>query len=209
MFEFFAYGEPDPETVGCLANVLRANNYELRPMLRNLFLSEEFYSEKSLGTQIKCPVQLAVGTLHDLGVKRLARYDVLDNAVREMGQDLLEPPDVKGWRYGRTWISTSRLFVRYNSVAELVKNAPQPDRAGVDLVQILQRGGCDTPAAVVDFLVKACLVKPLADDEREALVASLAKLPPCAEWDQRRDETNQVLRQLLILILSTPEHQLT
>lgn len=209
LFEFFAHAEPEPEAVDRLASVLRANNYELRPMLRNLFLSEQFYSEKALGTQIKCPVQLVIGTLHDLGIKKLTRYDTLDNAIREMGQDLLEPPDVKGWRYGRTWISTSRLFSRYNLMAELVKSAPQPNGAGVDLVGILEQSGCNAPDTAVDYLIKACLVKRLSDEDREALVASLAKLPPCGEWKDRREEVNQLLQQVLILILSTPENQLS
>ncbi len=209
LHEFFAYHDPDPETVDHLATVLRTNGYELKPMLRNLFLSEEFYSEKAMGTQIKCPVQVVVGTLRDLGVKQLARYDGLDGAIRDMGQDLLEPPDVKGWRYGRTWISTGSLFSRYNSVADLIKAAPQPSGGGVDLVGVLETGGCNTPAEAVDYLVKACLDKPLADQARQELVATLATLPPRAEWNNRREEANQMLRQLLILILSTPEYQLT
>lgn len=178
-------------------------------MLRNLFLSEEFYSDRSRGTQIKCPVQLVVGTLHDLGVKKLARYDMLDHAIREMGQDLLEPPDVKGWRYGRTWISTSRLFLRYNLLADLIHNAPRPDGAGVDLVQVLESGGCNTPPEIVEYLAKTCLNAPLSAEERDTLVASLSQLPPRAEWGKRRDEANRTLRQLLILLLSTPEFQLT
>jgi uncharacterized protein (DUF1800 family) len=56
-----------------------------------------------------------------------------------MGMELLEPPDVKGWRYGRPWIDSQRLFVRYNAVASLIDAVGQE---GVDLVSLLQAAGC-------------------------------------------------------------------
>ncbi len=110
LFAFFAYDNPSPETVDRLAFVLRNNQSELAPMLKNLFLSEEFYSDRSLGTQIKSPVQLVVGMLRDLGVKDLTDTGALDAALSNMGQQLLEPPDVKGWREGRSWVNANRVL---------------------------------------------------------------------------------------------------
>jgi hypothetical protein len=69
MFIFFAHDNPSIDTIEALANVLRVNNYELSPMLENLFLSEEFYSDRARGTQVKGPVQLVVGLHRDLGLK--------------------------------------------------------------------------------------------------------------------------------------------
>ncbi|MCP5110778.1 MAG: DUF1800 domain-containing protein, partial [bacterium] len=126
LFEFFAHQEPADETVEKLAAVLRAGDYELRPMLKNLFQSEAFYSEEAMGTKIKSPVQLVAGMMRDLGVKGISDYAQLDTAVGAMGQKLLEPPDVKGWRRGRSWISANRMFARYNSSAELLHLAVEP-----------------------------------------------------------------------------------
>jgi hypothetical protein len=37
-----------------------------------------------------------------------------------MGQDLFQPPNVKGWDGGRSWINTSTLFVRQNLAVYLL-----------------------------------------------------------------------------------------
>ena len=191
LFEYFACLNPEEETVDRLATVLRRHNYELEPMLRNLFLSEEFYSERVTGCQIKSPVELVVGTLRDLGVDQVTNYSALEGAIRQMGQQLLEPPDVKGWRYGRTWISSSRLFVRYNSVAELINSVPQPGGKGVDGVAILEASGCKTSAELVDYLAKRCLMKPLTQDKRTELIDFLGELPQKTNWTKQRDEFNE------------------
>jgi hypothetical protein len=209
LFEYFVYDNPSAETVDGMSNVLRRNGYELKPMLKNLFLSEEFYGPKAMGTQIKNPVQLVVGMLRDLGVKEVTDCGAVDGALRAMGQELLEPPDVKGWREGRSWINANRVFLRYNSVADLVRTVPQRGRSGIDVVELVQPSGCKNAAEVVDFLVKACLVTPISDEKRKELIQFLGDLPAPDEWTSQRDQINARLQSLLGLLLSIPEYQLT
>ena len=40
-----------------------------------------------------------------------------------MGQELLQPPNVKGWDGGATWINTATLYKRYNTVAAMIKGS--------------------------------------------------------------------------------------
>lgn len=211
LFEYFACMEPEPATVEALASVLQARNYELEPMLRNLFLSEEFYSPRCTGSLIKSPVQLVVGMLRDSGVSHMSGYGGVDASVQQMGQQLFEPPDVKGWRYGRSWISSNRLFVRYNAVADLIRTVPRAGAnagPGLDIVALLEGGGCPAGAAAVDYLARACLMRPLPADKRAELTAFLGELPPAAEWAKQRAALNAKLQGLLVLMLSTPEYQL-
>jgi hypothetical protein len=234
LFEYFAYTDPDDSTIDQLATVLRSRDYALEPMLKNLFLSEEFYSSRALGNQIKSPVELAVGLLRDLGAKPTAvpepldtplpkrdgddrerrmhplnSYAALDIAIEQMGMRLLEPPDVKGWRYGRTWISSQRLFVRYNAVAELLTAiAGAEGEAGIDLVGPLLAAGCQSSGEAVDCLARTCLMRPLAADKRAELMSHLGDLPHCGEWVKRRGEVNSRLRAVLVLLLSMPEYQM-
>jgi|TARA_B100000959_G_scaffold22234_1_gene21491 hypothetical protein len=209
LFEYFAHQDPAGETIEKLATVLRKSDYELRPMLKNLFQSEAFYGEGAMGTKIKSPVQLVAGMMRDLGVKDITDYGQLNAAVEAMGQKLLEPPDVKGWRRGRSWISANRMFSRYNSSAKLMQMAVDPDRKqAVDVARRLERDGCQDPSEVVDHLVVACFVKPLNDEQRRKLCQSLGKLPPPPEWAKQRDSINAKLRDLLVLMVSTPEYQM-
>lgn len=210
LFEYFAHGDPSTEVIERLAGVLRARNYDLDPMLKNLFLSQEFYSPRAMGHQIKSPVELVAGLLRDTGVKQVANYATIDAALQKMGMTLLEPPDVKGWRYGRTWINSQRVFVRYNAVADLIRTVSQDGGArGVDLVGFVLAADCEDAAEALDYLAKACLVRPLNETKRQELLTHLGELPPCGDWAKQRAAVNDKLRSILVLMLSTPEFQMT
>jgi uncharacterized protein (DUF1800 family) len=107
------------QAVDDLTSTLLSARYNLKPMLRELFLSEHFYHPRVMGEQIKSPVQLIVGAMRTLGTP-LRDAGVLLDALDLMGQDLLFPPSVKGWDGGRSWINTSTLYVRQNILAFLL-----------------------------------------------------------------------------------------
>jgi uncharacterized protein (DUF1800 family) len=208
LFESFAYQNPGDETVESLARVLRDAEYELAPVLKNLFLSEEFYSSKAIGTQVKSPVELVVGTLRNLGIKQLANPAPLDKALQEMGQELFEPPDVKGWRGGRSWINSSRLLVRYNTVTDLVRDVHQGGKqTGVDVMALLEGAQHETPSDIVNSLGQLCLARPLGESKHQELVACLDDLPPFPQWAKQHDQVNRRLQDVLVLLTSLPEYQ--
>ena len=123
LWEFFVYEDPPLELVDGLAKVLRRHNYALRPMLRTMFMSKEFYSARSMGQQVKSPVQLVVEMVHKFGMEP-PPYAVMMEATAAMGQDLFSPPNVKGWDGGRAWINTSTLVERYSLAAALATAEP-------------------------------------------------------------------------------------
>ncbi len=210
LFVYFAHETPDDATIDRLARVLRTSNYEISEMLENLFLSDEFYSPKSVATQIKSPAQLLVGTMRSLGIKD-ANYGYMDQVIRNMGQELLEPPNVKGWDGGRTWIDANRIFHRYNAVSDLVETVARPgNQKGVDVIGTLLAGkSFQNPAEVVDFLAGGCLLAPMSAEKRQSLINFVSTLPPCADWANRKDEVNAKLTALLVMMMSSPEYQLT
>jgi hypothetical protein len=200
LFIFFAYEDPEPVVVDQLAHVLRTSGYDLRPMLKNLFLSEQFYSERAMGTHIKGPVELAVGAIRDLGIKNV-NYAVVDSAVIQMGQYLYEPPNVAGWNENRAWVNAELILTRYNQIANLVE---QPN---VDVVALLEGKGLQTPLDIVNHLAKTCLVVQPSEEKCHDLAAFLGDLPPAAEWGANREAINAKLRAVLALMMSTPESQ--
>lgn len=122
LWKFFAYDDPEPEIVAGLAATLRKNNYELAPMLKLLFLSQAFYSERAVGTQIKCPAQLLVSLCLDLRIDPLPVIQV-NEAMQALGQELFYPPNVRGWPGGREWANANTLTLRYNLPVALVMAA--------------------------------------------------------------------------------------
>lgn len=208
-FVFFGHENPSDETVSRLAAILKGHQYDLGPMLKNLFMSEEFYSDETIASQIKSPVQLMVGTLRDLGIKEVS-FSTLGSAVAAMGQELYGPPNVKGWEGGQFWVNANRIFVRYNGVADLVENIAVPNQPrGLDIVGALEGKKIDTPEQVVQFLAKSCFVQSLSEDKQKVLTEQVASLPPRSEWENQRSQVNAKLRMLLVLMMSMPEYQCT
>ena len=107
----FVSPEPDAAQVAQLASKWRAANYEMKPLLRAMFLSEPFWSYANRGVLVKSPVDLVVGSLRQF---RFAVEDPAPFAVilRQLGQDLFAPPNVKGWPVGDAWLNTTTLLAR-------------------------------------------------------------------------------------------------
>jgi len=200
LFRFFAHDNPDSDTIEKMSGALRAYQYELRPMLRNFFQSEEFYSSRSMGNHIKSPVELVIGAIRTLKLAKQVDYGAIDSTVSDMGQRVFEPPNVAGWEGGRAWIDASSLLLRYNALSNLVDQA--------DLVAWLERSGTTDGAVVVDHLARAFLCVPLSDAKRKELIAFLGELPPPDKWASQRDALNGRLRAVLIALVSLPEYQL-
>ena len=68
-------------------------------MLRTLFLSDYFRSEKARYARVKGPVELLVGAIRQAGSYRSPTLGVHQLAYQGfyMGQGLLQPPSVEGW----------------------------------------------------------------------------------------------------------------
>ena len=122
LWNFFAYENPEAGVVKGLSETLRDNDFELRPMLTQLFLSKAFYSDKAMGTQIKSPAQFMVRLAEDLGYQQ-PPYSQMARSMRELGQDLFYPPNVKGWDGNRAWINANSLLIRYNTPPVLANAA--------------------------------------------------------------------------------------
>ena len=103
-----------------LAAVLRDANYELKPLLRAIFLSRDFYSPPSVGTHIKSPVQLAISTYRKLGITEMPGIPDFNEATTALGQTLFWPPTVAGWARGRAWITPGLLLERGNFVRDVL-----------------------------------------------------------------------------------------
>ncbi len=225
LFTYFVQEELEGPVIEQLAKVLKDSNYQLGPVLQTLFSSEYFYSPRVMGNLIKSPVQLVVGTLRTLGIREANPAQVAV-AVKAMGQELFEPPNVKGWDGGKEWINSATLFSRQNFAVLMISRAfeglpkiqpkiqPRKDPplgavARLDLIDFLQNKKLETPEAVVDYFTGALFLAPLADAKRSELVGFLGQLPPAAQWGNQRAEISRRVGSLLILMMSMPEYQLT
>ena len=96
------------------AKILREENYEFKPLLKTIFMSKDFYSDKNIGSHIKSPVELVISTYNKLGIQDIPGIPDFNYVTRSMGQRLFWPPTVAGWAGGKSWITPALLMERGN-----------------------------------------------------------------------------------------------
>ena len=133
LYRFFVREEIAAATKVALGRTFRDGGYQLKPLLKRIFLSKDFFSEPSVATQIKSPVQLVVSTYKKLGLAEVPTIPDFGRMTAGLGQALYDPPNVAGWAGGRTWITPSTLLERGNLFRGVlfpdVKNFRPPDRS--------------------------------------------------------------------------------
>src|SRR5262249_38688624 len=156
IYRFFVRQEITPEMQQKLGSVLRNANYNIASLLETIFVSRDFYSSASVGTQIKSPVQLAISTFTKLGLKAVPGVPDFNVATGTLGQRLFSPPTVAGWSEGRSWITPGLLLERGNFVRDVLFpdiNFIPPDRANpssdVRIVSEKIRAGLDISTATI------------------------------------------------------------
>ncbi len=122
LWHYFGSEETDAEVVAALSNTFRDSNFELKPVLRQLFLSQAFYADDIRATQIKSPTQLVIKLTHDLQLNTVPPTAMVQ-AAASLGQNILHPPNVKGWDGNQAWINANTLLLRYNLPENLLSAA--------------------------------------------------------------------------------------
>jgi len=144
IWNWFVYPDPEPEVISRVAAKFRADNLSIKTLLRTIMTSPEFYSNKAERGIYKCPVDFTVVSLRQLGVAQAmaeALNDAPDNLLRgiapiqsaylsmkNMGMQLLFPPDVSGWDGGQSWITSATMMERITWGSRLfgqAKTGPQ------------------------------------------------------------------------------------
>jgi len=212
LYEAFVADLPDPDNVPDsagvvierLSQILRRENYELKPVLGVLLRSRHFHDAAVVGRRIKNPVEFVIGMNRSL-TPPPRDANLMVQAMAEMGQQLLDPPNVSGWRSGRAWISTSTLFVRHNTAIYLITGS-QPHRGGriamsaaLDPASLLGDMTRPTPPAIVDRVVRLMLPRPL-DPARRRMLLDFA--------EREKPASRDALVGLMLLVTTMPEFQM-
>ena len=132
LYRFFVREEMSPSVRAELSRTFRDSQYHIKPLLKRLFISKDFYSPKSYATQVKSPVHLVVSTYKKMGLGEVPTIPDIGRMTGGLGQSLLDPPNVAGWAGGRTWITPATLLQRGNLFRDVlfpdVKSFRPPDR---------------------------------------------------------------------------------
>lgn len=118
MWRYFASPDPSKELVEALALRLRdTHDYEIRPFLKDLFLSEEFYADSVINSQIKDAGDFFICLTKQLGAE-IPSQDAIEDMMQQLGYEILFPPSIAGWPEpdgdGNTWLATGSMVFRMN-----------------------------------------------------------------------------------------------
>ena len=133
LYRYFVYYKIDSATetnvINPLAQLLVANNWEIKPVLSALFKSEHFFDVVNYGCYIKSPVDLVVSACREFGVvfpnstdyvNAYNMWSFIQSFAALLQQNIGDPPDVAGWKafyqspqFHEIWINTD-TFPRRN-----------------------------------------------------------------------------------------------
>jgi hypothetical protein len=121
IYKWFVYDNVDESFISEMADVLRSNDYEIKPMMEFLLLSEHFHDPNFRGAAIQNPNQMMTGTIKRLNLQNQNfPTNFFPNLQDSMGMLLFEPPDVSGWLGYHSWINSNTIPMRKIVLSSLI-----------------------------------------------------------------------------------------
>ncbi len=120
LYEFFVHPDSEDDAgnaeaiISGMANTFDAADFEIAPVLSQLFKSQHFFDDEAIGVIIKSPFDLYLNLINETGFAY--DNDTVSFSISSgdmLGQTLFNPVDVAGWQRNRTWINTNFMIGRW------------------------------------------------------------------------------------------------
>lgn len=127
-YKNFVYESVDQEIVNGLADTFKSSNWEIAPVLKQLFKSEHFFDEKWITTIISSPLDSVVKWARMIG---LTKEEVGENiwifrwGPYDQGMDIFNPVNVAGWPGYHSWINENTFTQRIKFLQYLTNSTYQ------------------------------------------------------------------------------------
>ncbi len=121
IYSYFVNTKIDSKHIEELTNVFFPK-YNIEELMRHIFMSNWFYDKKNIGTKIKSPIELIVGINNIVPIEFQSNKQ-LYIIQKRLGQQLLNPINVAGWKMGKNWIDSNTLMLRLKLPSLLLNNA--------------------------------------------------------------------------------------
>lgn len=215
MYNFFVADEPQvpawpiepPNDIHAIIKIsesLRINNWEIKPVLREIFNSDFF--KDSQFKKVKNPAEVVAGTLKLTGNLYGPSPEWVDmqKTPGYMGQNLFDPPSVEGWHTGKEWINSGAFMTRVNFVSDQIGNIKSN---GVqNLIQHITKNlNNSTPEDIVNQCLATLGGLKIEEKTFEELVQHVTSINPVISAN--KEKTSKNIASILSLIAGTREYQ--
>ncbi len=200
LFMEFANYNPDARTTDRLVKVWDSSGHQVRDVVREVLISDEFYSEASYRGFVRGPIEFVAGAIRGLELD-LATIQASGaggpnarqaDSFRGMDQVLFEPPSVAGWPGGETWLSSSTFFARMNYLDSFLFPRGRP-------IKIPVLAAAASPEQMVDVALDRLVDSNVTDATRQAIY----------EYARGVKNVDERAAGVAYLVLASPEYQLT
>ncbi|MBU2948601.1 DUF1800 domain-containing protein [Zobellia uliginosa] len=128
LYEFFVHPDSNDNAgnaqliISGMAATFIANDFEIAPVLSELFKSQHFFDDEAIGVIIKSPYDFYFNLLKessfgydDTTIASLINYSGL------LSQRMFDPFDVAGWQRNRSWINTNFMIGRWLTIETIME----------------------------------------------------------------------------------------
>ena len=211
LYKEFVYYKPNEAFVTQMASVFRSNNFEMKPLLKFLFTSEEFFKSVYIGSKIKNPTELMVGTSKLLELST-PDYINMYEMSRVLQMQLFQPPDVAGWPGQRDWISSTTYSYRGGFTDSMITGKRfNGVTVNGKLVPVAYAQTFLNSEKAVEFVEEVCtlfLAFPTTPKKKAFLLETLLGGTIVKNWSTYLPGANVNLQQFFKALMRLPEFQL-
>ncbi|WP_298608789.1 DUF1800 domain-containing protein [uncultured Thiothrix sp.] len=200
--EFINYDQPDAAIIKDWASAFRDSGYEIKTLLLKVVTSSVFWEQAQRGSLIKSPIEFTLGLLRELQIP-FTEYQALRIANLQLGQELFNPPDVKGWRGGKDWITNTRLIRRYDLIPKFLAEHSKDLQSLVNQFVTKNPSVGNSNSTKLSALLNNLLPKSSCSNNSSALLNWLLPISPVAA-----PNCNLPIEKILITVLKDPTYQL-
>jgi uncharacterized protein (DUF1800 family) len=212
LYHEFMHVAHDEQNIATMAQILRENNFELKPVLSTLLKSVLFHSDEMRGAKIKNPIDLMVGVMRQFNVAT-PDYPYMRTVASQLRQDLFAPPNVSGWDGDKVWINTTTLPSRH-IFTDAVVNGRRPGGGDlsfqVNLVEYARTfPSSENAPQLIEDIAKIFLQYPLTENRKEYLLNTLLDGAEVYDWSTSDPQAEDRLAMFFKALMRLSEYQLS
>ena len=169
----FVADEPPDGCIDAAVAAWEHSNGDIRPVLRAIFSSPDFWAPQAVGTKVKTPFEFVVSAVRAAGIEpdstpRLA------GLVGRLGEPLYQQPAPTGYAETEAhWVNSGALLARMNAAMMIAKNSSSIPDVGdhVQLVDLIDR---QLLAGTMSAHTRSVILEQLADINDPAQARTMA-----------------------------------
>ncbi|MFH6602675.1 DUF1800 family protein [Maribacter algicola] len=165
LYEFFVHPDSKEDFVNStiipgLAATFVANNFEIAPVLSQLFKSQHFFDDEAIGVIIKSPYDLYFNFIKETDFAYTdTTVETAINYSGMLGQEMFDPVDVAGWQRDRQWINTNFMIGRWLTMEAIVDSFYQNDEEQFRAFAMAAVGSANSNTSNPEIVVQAIVDK--------------------------------------------------